>query len=248
MSLSQLHQCDGVYRPPRRNLMRAISSDVKRFNNVKLIRLIDKMWLKQFALISILEILEWNSPALCCYPTGEGTILSIWTTTKRLGKTLAPHFDLWLKNLPQFLCGLMSSLAEEMGGFNLKWFSKLKRWIYRGFTFFGTQILQETWRTCGYVKRTDLSYSIFLFFNFCWHELNGLRISWMTINLLLQITNNKVENKPRIGEDMFMSCAFESVFSPNYEVYVESFPWGKALKVDVWHPDWRDLIEDEEAK
>ena len=53
----------------------------------------------------------------------------------------------------------------------------------------------------------------------------------MTINLLLQITNNKVENKPRIGEDMFMSCAFKPVvFPPDYEVYVESFPWGKALK------------------
>ena len=55
MSLSQLHQCDGVYRPPRQNLMRAISSDVKRFSNVKLIRLIDKMLVKQFAFVSILE-------------------------------------------------------------------------------------------------------------------------------------------------------------------------------------------------
>ena len=90
-----------------------ISSDVKRFNNVKLIRLIDKMWLKQFAFVSILE---WNSPVLCCYPTGEGTILSIWTTTKGLGKNarcLTLIFG--SKFLPQFLCGLMSSLAEENG-------------------------------------------------------------------------------------------------------------------------------------
>ena len=140
MSLSQLHQCDGVYRPPRRNLMRAISSDVKRFNNVKLIRLIDKMWLKQFAFVSILE---WNSPVLCCYPTGEGTILSIWTTTKDLGKRSRLTLIFGSKFYRSFSVVWWVPWLKKMGGFNLTWFSKLKRLIYRGFTFFGTQILQE---------------------------------------------------------------------------------------------------------
>lgn len=101
----------------------------------KLIRLIDKMWVKQFAFVSILE---WNLPVLCCYPTGEGTILSIWTTTKDLGKRLRLTLIFGSKLYRSFSVVWWVPWLKKMGGFNLKWFSNLKRWIYRGFTFFGT--------------------------------------------------------------------------------------------------------------